>query len=1035
MTRIHELTGSVTVNYITTEGRVIKSPVQDKKNLESKKIYSTVDKKLATITTEDGKTYKLVPSLTNGDENGTITLGEDKQITYIYEEVTGDVVVNYIDTDGNTIKVSVTDTPLTSTGTDYDTRDNKPAIIITEDGSVYEVISVFTKGRETGKVTAGTTQVTYVYRQLSSPAPIVQKGRVVVEYYNTSDEKIAEDFDAISEMVTGTEYATVDYRPTIITKNGLKHFFKGLKDTSATEKGKVVEGTTKVQYVYEPAGSVTVNYVTTDGMILKGSVTVEENAEPGKNYSTQAQKKTTIITEDGKTYHLVPRFIRGEENGRIASGEDKQITYVYQEVTGDVVVNYIDIEEKIIKSPVTALSLASTGTEYDTTDRKPLKISTEDGSVYEILPILTKGEETGRVVAGTIQVTYVYRKISSPNLVVRTGEVVVEYYNTADEKIAEDIVCVPEGEIGAVYETLDYKPSIITKAGVTYFYKELKETSAAEKGIVAEGITTVQYVFEPAGSVTVSYVLSDGAEDPIDMRIEENARPGKAYSTENLKLEVVTTQEGKTYRLVPSLTTGEENGRVVSGKDKQVTYVYEEITGTVVVNYIDTEGNVIKNSVTDTPVTSTGTDYDTTDNKPTTITAENGSVYELIPVLTKGDEIGKVAAGLTQVTYVYRKLATPVPEVKKGPVVIRYVELGNEANVLKEPVLDEYMIRLGSKFEPFDLGSKLTDIVKDNLCYVLVPSETTAIDSAGNSVAEVGEFIEGTIVVTYKYQVATAGILKNSVTLDESVSDTLVSQAQSDYVDASGAMDDSIIIPGQVPDERAVSAGEVYDTSDNISHTITTEDGTTYELVGVDGSETGIIVDGKTTEATYVYRKVETLSKKIFTNYVDENGISIAPQEDGSAPFQSISGYDFVKTVTDSEGDTTHIYGEVTQVVTNHVDENGISIAPQEDGSAPFQSISGYDFVKTVTDSDGNTTHIYHKVETPVTSVQLEAPTPDKPEQPMNPVHPDGISPPRNDTIQLPDTDEAPSTAGVIGATTLLGTFALTAKHRVKKRD
>ncbi|NQN88267.1 hypothetical protein HO997_10305, partial [Streptococcus suis] len=49
----------------------------------------------------------------------------------------------------------------------------------------------------------------------------------------------------------------------------------------------------------------------------------------------------------------------------------------------------------------------------------------------------------------------------------------------------------------------------------------------------------------------------------------------------------------------------------------------------------------------------------------------------------------------------------------------------------------------------------------------------------------------------------------------------------------------------------------------------------------------------------------------------------------------------------------------------NHVDENGNPIAPQEDGTTPNKSIPGYEFTgKTVTDPDGNTTHIYRKVVT-----------------------------------------------------------------------
>ncbi|HFI0352543.1 TPA: MucBP domain-containing protein, partial [Streptococcus suis] len=834
VTYIYEPAGSVTVNYVTTDGTVIKTPVKDEENAESGKTYTTEDNKPTTITTEDGKTYHIVPKLTTGEENGTITSGEDKQVTYVYEEVTGDVVVNYIDTEGNVIKAPVTDTPVSSTGTSYDTTDNKPTSITTEDGSVYELIPVLTKGAESGKVVAGTTQVTYIYRKVSSPTPVVQTGNVVVEYYNTAGEKIAEDVVDTPETTTGTSYDTTEFKPSTITKDGVKYFYKEVKGTSASETGTVVEGTTTVQYVYEPAGSVTVNYVTTDGTVIKTPVKDEENAEPGKTYSTEDQKPTVITTEDGKTYHIIPKLTTGEENGTITSGEDKQVTYVYEEVTGDVVVNYIDTEGNVIKAPVTDTNLTSTGTTYDTTDNKPTTITTEDGSVYELVPVLTKGEESGKVVAGTTQVTYVYRKVSSPTPVVQTGNVVVEYYNTAGEKIAEDVVDTPETTIGTVYETLDYKPTTITKDGIIYFYKEVKDTSAAEKGRVVEGTTIVQYVYEPAGSVTVNYVTTDGSVIKPSVKDEANAEPGKTYSTEEQKTAVITTEDGKTYQIVPKLTTGEENGTITSGEDKQVTYVYEEVTGDVVVNYIDTEGNVIKAPVTDTPVSSTGTNYDTTDHKPTTITTEDGSVYELLPVLTKGEESGKVVAGTTQITYVYRKISSPTPVTKQGTVIVHYVK------------------------------------------------------------------------------------------------------------------EDGTVLASPVTDTPASEVGTSYDTRDNKPAIITTADGTTYELVRTEGTENGIVVEGETV-VTYVYRKVETPAKKVVTNHVDEEGNPIAPQEDGTTPNKSIPGYEFTgKTVTDSDGNTTHIYRKVEtpakKVVTNHVDEDGNPIAPQEEGTTPNKSIPGYEF-------------------------------------------------------------------------------------------
>ncbi|HEL2111220.1 TPA: MucBP domain-containing protein, partial [Streptococcus suis] len=929
VTYIYEPAGSVTVNYVTTDGTVIKTPVKDEENAEPGKTYTTEDNKPTTITTEDGKTYHIVPKLTTGEENGTITSGEDKQVTYVYEEVTGDVVVNYIDTEGNVIKAPVTDTPVSSTGTSYDTTDNKPTSITTEDGSVYELIPVLTKGEESGKVVAGTTQVTYIYRKVSSPTPVVQTGNVVVEYYNTAGEKIAEDVVDTPETTTGTSYDTTEFKPSTITKDGVKYFYKEVKGTSAGETGTVVEGTTTVQYVYEPAGSVTVNYVSTDGTVIKTPVKDEENAEPGKTYSTEDQKPTVITTEDGKTYHIVPKLTTGEENGTITSGEDKQVTYVYEEVTGDVVVNYIDTEGNVIKAPVTDTNLTSTGTTYDTTDNKPTTITTDDGSVYELVPVLTKGEESGKVVAGTTQVTYVYRKVSSPTPVVQTGNVVVEYYNTAGEKIAEDVVDTPETTIGTVYETLDYKPTTITKDGIIYFYKEVKDTSAAEKGRVVEGTTIVQYVYEPAGSVTVNYVTTDGSVIKPSVKDEANAEPGKTYSTEEQKTAVITTEDGKTYQIVPKLTTGEENGTITSGEDKQVTYVYEEVTGDVVVNYIDTEGNVIKAPVTDTPTTSTGTAYDTTDNKLPTITTEDGSVYELVPVLTQGAESGRVTAGSTQVTYVYRKVVTPTPDVKTGSVVIRYVEAGNESNVLKDPVLDENAVATGTKYDTTDEGDKPTEIVKDGVRYVLVPSKTTAVDPSGNVVTETGEVAEGTTVITYKYQKVANWIPQipatpenptpvNPVipypfdptnpdkpidpttpgtngevpsiphvpgytpvdpktneplkpvdptdpskgyvppTPDESGIDTPIPYVQNGNVVVNYVDENGNVIKTPVQDETNAPAGKSYDTTDNKPTEIVTEDGSRYVLIPSKtvGSETGSVEGGKTTEITYVYKKV-----------------------------------------------------------------------------------------------------------------------------------------------------------------------------------
>ena len=98
----------------------------------------------------------------------------------------------------------------------------------------------------------------------------------------------------------------------------------------------------------------------------------------------------------------------------------------------------------------------------------------------------------------------------------------------------------------------------------------------------------------------------------------------------------ITTAEGKVYELVPTATKGDETGKVVAGETKEVTYVYKEVTGDVVVHYVDTEGNVIAEDKEDTKGASLNAKYDTTDNKPEKI-EKDGTVYYLTEKAVKDE--------------------------------------------------------------------------------------------------------------------------------------------------------------------------------------------------------------------------------------------------------------------------------------------------------------------------------------------------------------------------------------------------------------
>ncbi|NQH00485.1 LPXTG cell wall anchor domain-containing protein, partial [Streptococcus suis] len=538
-----------------------------------------------------------------------------------------------------------------------------------------------------------------------------------------------------------------------------------------------------------------------------------------------------------------------------------------------------------------------------------------------------------------------------------------------------------------------------------------------------------------------------------------SASTGTAYDTTDNKPTTITTEDGTVYEIVPVLTIGSESGSVVEGTT-QVTYVYRKVStptpavknGTVVVNYVTEDGTVIKSPVTDTPTSPEGTAYDTTDNKPTEITTEDGSRYVLIPSKTIGSENGTVVEGETVVTYVYKKVANWIPQIPSTP----------ENPTPVNPVVP-YPFDPTNPDKPVDPTTPGTNGEIPNIPYV---PGYTPVDPKGNTpLKPVDPNDPGKGYVP--------------PTPDETGKDTPIPYVQNGNVVVNYVTEDGTVIKSPVNDETDAPAGKSYDTTDNKPKTITTEDGTTYELVRVDGSENGKVEGGKTTEVTYVYRKV-TPTKKVVTNHVDEEGNPIAPQEEGTTPNKSIPGYEFTgKTITDEDGNTTHIYKKTPtkKVVTNHVDEEGNPIAPQEEGTTPDKSIPGYEFTgKTITDEDGNTTHIYKKTPTKkvvtnhvdeegnVISPQEDGTTPNKgtsipgyeyvrtvvdvegntthiyrkvsnkptPPATETPVKPQPATPtPTADKAkQLPNTGEASSSAGVLGAAMLVAAIALAGKRR-----
>ena len=208
---------------------------------------------------------------------------------------------------------------------------------------------------------------------------------------------------------------------------------------------------------------------------------------------------------------------------------------------------------------------------------------------------------------------------------------------------------------------------------------------------------------------------------------------------------------------------------------------------------------------------------------------------------------------------------------------------------------------------------------------------------------------------------------------------------------------------------------------------------------------------------------VEHVYEKVTTFFKDKDGNEIKEKESGSVDKKDIPEYRFVETKKLPNGDVEHVYEKLTppaptpspvpqpnpgkQNTTTWTDENGNPLKPTEPGSKEPGTIPGYEYVKTVTGSNGNIRHIFRKVEmptpTPVEPVQPVSPQePETPEQPVTPEIPTVPEQPKQPTTpkyvdgqkELPNTGtEANASLAALGLLGSLSGFGLLS--RKKKED
>ncbi|NQP64591.1 hypothetical protein HO908_03220 [Streptococcus suis] len=415
------------------------------------------------------------------------------------QETKGKVTVHYVDEEGNTIAnsqelvnavVSTTyRTKVTINGVekvientvptevDYDTSALKVNTILFN-GATYEYVSV--EGTEAGKVVAGETEVTYVYRKVTQPVvtreeldPIQETGKVTVHYVDEVGNKLADSKELVNAIISTTfrtkvttdgveeitenkvvsdaRYNAASVKATSLEYNGATYEYISVE---GTETGKVVAGETEITYVYRKVTQPVVTRQELEPLFETGTVNVHFSDEEGKVLAPSKVLVNTIVSFTEQTETITDGISNIEETKR------------------------------------------ETNASYDASNLRPDRIEFE-GALYEYTSV--NGAVSGKVLPGENHVTYIYRKV--PNTVEEStreikGKVITRYIDevTGQEILPETIV--KEGVIAlekttvtkdALGNTVDTQISS-TPASFDYSTeadKIVKEVEIAKKRTVA----------------------------------------------------------------------------------------------------------------------------------------------------------------------------------------------------------------------------------------------------------------------------------------------------------------------------------------------------------------------------------------------------------------------------------------------------------------------------------------------------------------------------------------------------------------------
>lgn len=328
---------------------------------------------------------------------------------------------------------------------------------------------------------------------------------------------------------------------------------------------------------YTKIGSVVVdNMIAGTTTKLTATTNLVTDQPVGTSYS--AEHTDTITTADGKIY----QYVSSTDNtkGTVALGTKQVINY-YKLLQGDVVVDYKSTTGQTLQARVTDTPTTDTGTSYDTTDNKPGIITTADGKTYKIVPSKTQGSETGKVVPGTTNVTYIYEEFTTTP--VKTGT------NSSGEDVNGKQMLKGDTQIYTITsDNDDYKDvsglTTAQKAAKGYLFDDYDEGVVTPNMAAARAVDTASSTVLNGATVTQYNSVSDAPQEIQDIIKAYNINISGAFvvgvNSQDYYANYVS--QGKNWSLILPVTINKDtNATEYKNQAIQVDFVGAKVTNII----------------------------------------------------------------------------------------------------------------------------------------------------------------------------------------------------------------------------------------------------------------------------------------------------------------------------------------------------------------------------------------------------------------------------------------------------------------------